>query len=194
MKRLGVVLGLVLSAAACSRSSTAPAPIILAAPVTPPSVVGLSGQSNAFYLAPFLAWFVPIVGPTKGGSPIDAWASSGAQWLLLVPVLNQEPLRAFVWWQGESDEGNLSPYPQALTDLVGRVRLANHNPSLFVVICGANSYPGQQPLRDIQQEWARSDRFAVYVPSDDLPTAGNQHLTEDGYYTMASRIVAALPR
>jgi len=155
-----------------------------------PSV--LSGQSNAANLALPLGGLRPVTAITQGATAIAAWAPDGAQWARLVPVL-RTPIDAFIWWQGESDLTDLSHYFADLADLIARVRRTAVNPGLPVVICGANNYPGQQPLRDLQQAYVASDPGTIYVPSDDLASEpGSQHLTAMGYQTMADRIHAAL--
>jgi len=152
----------------------------------------VSGQSNAGSLGSALTALRATTAISQGGTAIAAWAEDGAQWARLLPVL-RSPSEAFVWWQGESDLADLSHYAADLTNLIDRVQRTALNAPLPVVICGANNYPGQQPLRDIQQAYVASHPGAIYVPSDDLPSElDSQHLTTGGYQLMAGRVDAAL--
>jgi carbohydrate esterase-like sialic acid-specific acetylesterase len=101
-------------------------------------------------------------------------------------------LRAFVWWQGENDASQPAIYANDLATFIDRVRAENGNPSLLVIICGVNSDPGFDGIRNVQQAYVASHPNAKYVPSDDL-TPDGPHLTADGYATMAKRIIAAIP-
>lgn len=157
----------------------------------------LSGQSNARELSSHLAQLHPVMGAWQGGTAISAWAEGGALWQRLVPT-SLPPVRAIVWWQGESDQLNAetaglmatfeATYRAALTSVVTRLR-AETGPDTLVVICGAVS---QEPLRSIQSSWAADAPNAVFVPSSDLPNDGALHLVAAGYTQMAERIMAAI--
>ena len=191
-------LALVLAVAGCARSSPAApsAAVVVSLPLA------LAGQSNADFIRPALqAAYAPasVIGYAQGGSTIAQWqiGAPAGFWSLLTPSLHQ-PLRAFVWWQGESDTTDVN-YLTDLTEFVTRVRKETGNPTLLVLICRVVDDPAFQGIRQIQQKYVDSDKFAVLVSSDGLPLedptpgAGSAHLSAAGYVAMSARILGALP-
>jgi lysophospholipase L1-like esterase len=189
--RLYAALTVACFVAACGAPSAAHA--------TPPvTTILLAGQSNAGNVAPFLvAAYHPseVVMAAHGGQPIRKWAAGSEYWNELAPLLRQ-PLRAFVWWQGESDPQSTT-YLADLTDLVARVRQANRSPNLLVVEIRILPLPqgAGATVRAAQEAFVQADTHAVLVSSDGVPAqADGYHLTDAGYRQMAARIVAVLPK
>ena len=128
------------------------------------------------------------------------WSQNGSCWLTLRPQLAPR-LDAFVWWQGEYD-AILDPptpievYAQRQTDLITRIRSANGNPRLLVVVLqmgpmfdgprGGTIGPAYQQFK---REWAAADVNAVYVPTADLAWRTDEvHMTDQGYRDVSARI------
>ena len=126
--RIYAALVVALLAAGCGAPS--------AAHLSPPvSAVLLSGQSNAGDVAPFLvAAYRPsdVFLSAHGGESIRKWAPGSLYWNELARLLRQ-PLKALIWWQGESDLESTT-YLADLTDLVARVRATNRTPDLLVIV------------------------------------------------------------
>jgi lysophospholipase L1-like esterase len=160
------------------------------------SAVLLSGQSNAGGVSPFL---VSAYRPSEvflsahGGEPIRKWAPGTLYWNELARLLRQ-PLKAFVWWQGESDLESTT-YLADLADLVARVRAANHAPALLVIVVRILPQPHGwgAGVRAAQEAFVLADANAVLVSSDGVPAqADGIHLMDAGYRQVADRIVAVL--
>jgi hypothetical protein len=192
--RLKVISVLILASLAVACGSTGGARYV------PSSTILISGQSNAGNVAPFVvAAYYPsaAVMSAHGGEPIRKWAAGSPYWNELAPLL-RHPLRAFVWWQGESDGDLQTPtYLADLTDLVARARATNGNPDLFVIIVRILPLPHDlgAGVRAAQEAFVKADASAVLVSSDGVPAQNDgYHLTNAGYRQVAARIVAALPR
>jgi len=193
MKKYLIVLA--LFASACGGSSLS-APTI-AAPTKP---LALAGQSNALFIRPFLisaAAPEAVIGFSQDGSSIEQWAPGSAYWGQLAPQFHQ-PLRAFVWWQGEGNRLTPDIYASQLRDLIGRVRAEANDPNLLVLICRVVDDPLFVGIRAAQAAYVASDPRSILVNSDNLPKefgegVGSAHLSPDGYTLMAKRILAVLP-
>jgi len=164
------------------------------------STILISGQSNAGNVAPFLvSAYYPsaAVMSAHGGEPIRQWSEGSAYWNELTPLL-RHPLRAFVWWQGETDgDRQTTTYLADLTDLVARVRATNGDPGLLVVVVRILPLPHDlgAGVRAAQEAFVRADANALLVSSDGAAAQNDgYHLTNTGYRQMATRIVGALPR
>jgi hypothetical protein len=161
----------------------------------PPVTLGLSGQSNALAVRPFLERVDRVVGYQVPSTRIACWAIDevafeGNQcWHQLLRTLTV-PLDAFVWWQGEADAGTTEYYSR-LDALIRRVRAASLNLQLPVAVVqlgpasarvlGGPGFAGQR--------WARLDAHAVYVPTNDLEFEPDGiHMTRAGYAAAAKRI------
>ena len=164
--------------------------------------LALAGQSNALFMRPYLeAAYKPgdVIGFAQDGSQIVEWRVDGPYWMALKPTLHQA-LRAFVWWQGESDFRNPGPYLAALRAFIERVRREANDPNLLVLICRVvdDPTPGWSEIRRAQEVFVSTDRHAVLVSSDGLPKEhpdwprGSAHLSKEGYQAMARRVIAAL--
>lgn len=169
-------------------------------PSPPQTTILLSGQSNAVNLSPFLVGaYHPslVVTSAYPGNPISLWTEGHPNWRVLAPLLRQ-PLRAFVWWQGETDaDARSTTYLADLTDFVARVRLANHAPDLFVIVIRILPLPqgAGASVRAAQEAFVQADTNAVLVSSDDVPALPDgYHLADAGYRQVAARIVAALSK
>lgn len=188
MRVLAVVV-VALLAAGCGAPDTAQ-------PSPPVSAVVLSGQSNAGGVSPFLvAAYRPsdVFVSAHGGEPIRKWAPGSLYWNELAQLL-RHPLKAFVWWQGESDLGSTT-YLADLTDLVARVRATSHTPDLLVIVVRILPQPHDSGagVRAAQEAFVRADSNAVLVSSDGVPAqADGIHLTDAGYREVAARIVEVL--
>jgi hypothetical protein len=164
----------------------------------------LAGQSNALFMRPYLEdAYKPgsVVGFAQDGSHISEWGADGPHWKALRVTLHH-PIRAFVWWQGESDAATASRYLDALREFIARVRYEANDPNLLVVICRVvdDPAPGWSTIRRAQETFVATDRRAALVSSDGLPKehpqwkSGSAHLSKGGYQAMARRIIAALPQ
>lgn len=194
MARLNLTLLVAILCSACAGSPTAPASSAIAA--TPPGDTWLvSGQSNAMNLtAPLRALHPSLISVAETGMPISGWAPGQPTWLQLEPQLRQ-PLRAFIWFQGESDwQASDTPpagYEAALRSVFARVRQANGNPKMLIVVCGlATRYV--RSIGSVQQAIVAGDADMIYVRSDDLPNDGSTHLFGDGLPMMARRVADAI--
>lgn len=155
----------------------------------------LSGQSNALNLAPFLTAVYPLSVFTVGdsGRPISGWDKNfGNMWTALIPLL-QQPIQAFVWWQGESDRDNVQ-YLSDLQDLIARVRQVNNNPQLLVIEIRVLDLPQNASVRAAQQAFVAADPHAVLISSDGFQLSTSDHLTDAGYQVVAKRILDTIQR
>ncbi|HEV1992000.1 MAG TPA: sialate O-acetylesterase [Candidatus Dormibacteraeota bacterium] len=187
--RLLALVFVALLAVGCGASSTAQ-------PSAPGSTALLSGQSNAGGVAPFLvAAYRPsdVFVSAHGGEPIRKWAPGSLYWNELARLLRQ-PLKAFIWWQGENDLESTT-YLADVTDLVARVRAANRTPDLLVIVIRILPQPHGwgAGVRAAQEAFVQADVNAVLVSSDGVPAqADGVHLTDAGYRQVAARIVEVL--
>lgn len=172
----------------------APAPVpVPPAPVAATAVV-LSGQSNALFIAPYLQGRVAGVRATgTSGQAIAGWAPGSGDWATLAATLTPGPLRAFVWWQGESDRLNPN-YRGDLTTLIARVRSVAGQPTLRVVIVQVLDLPQNASVRTAQQNFVVGDVNALLVTTDISQRDGvTDHMTAAGYSEVARLVVASLP-
>lgn len=164
--------------------------------------VVLAGQSNALFVRPYLeAAYTAgrIDGFAQDGSRIAEWHPQSAYWKRLAPTLHQ-PMRAFVWWQGESDYREPAAYLAALRAFIDRVRREANDPNLQIVLCRVvdDPTPGWSEIRQAQETVAATDPRVVLVSSDDLPkehpdwARGSAHLSPAGYRQMAQRVIDAM--
>lgn len=176
-------------------------------PSRPSTTLVVSGQSNAVQIWPYLETAYTagqVDGFAYGGLQIYHWFRDTSPydfepWPHLAPTLHQ-PLRAFIWWQGESDatdpdRPDPQTYADSLTRLLARVRAEANDPTLPVIVCQilANANPDTAVIRDQIQRAVAGDPLATLVVADDLPAKDAFHLSETGYQHMAQRIIAALP-
>jgi len=159
----------------------------------------LSGQSNPFYMQDYVRsvspW--PVVQAVHGAEPIASWASSAPLWATLRTLLSPGRVRAFAWWQGESDGYNgmdTATYQAALSDLITRVRSAASMTTLPVIVVRIKGDTAFNSIRAAQSAFVAGDSHATLINIDDLAAdaVGSPHLTTAGYQTAAARIVAAL--
>ena len=187
--RLSTALVFAFLIAGCGLSSAA-------RPSPPVNAVVLSGQSNAGGVSPFLvAAYRPsdVFVSAHGGEPIGKWAQGGLYWNELAQLL-RHPLKAFIWWQGESDLQSTS-YLADLADLVARVRTTSRTPDLLVIVVRILPQPHGwgAGVRAAQEAFVQADSNAVLVSSDGVPAqADGIHLTDAGYREVAARIVEVL--
>jgi hypothetical protein len=185
---------LTISCGAASAPTEPTAPVTeLSRPVT----VALAGQSNAWLMRPIFENAYPqVVGFAQDGSRISEWAVGTSHWSNLEPALKQ-PLRAFVWWQGESDRhpGQVEVYGAALEEFLTRVRLTANDPNLFLVICRVIDHPAFARIRTAQEAYVARTPRSVLVSSDGLPLEfpESAHLSPAGYEEMVRRILAVIP-
>jgi hypothetical protein len=173
-----------------------PHPTASSNPMPVPAVtLGLSGQSNALAVRPFLERVDRVVGYQVPSTRIACWdiddvAFEGNRcWHQLLRTLTV-PLDAFVWWQGEADAGTAQYYAR-LDALVRRVRAASLNLQLPVAVVqlGPASTRVLGGPGFVAQRWARTDAHAVYVPTHDLEFEPDGiHMTAAGYAAAARRI------
>lgn len=193
---LPTLLAAMATGCAASKGPLAPDPTVTR---TSPLPILLSGQSNALpdHLGgPLQTAYAPgVVNVSQGATAIRAWGPGGPLWAELEPQLHQ-PLTAFIWWQGESDavEGG-DHYAADLQNLIARVRAANANPRLLVVVVKIIPYAPGAPLHDTslvraaEEAFVASDPHSAIVRVDDLPSDGGNHLLPPAYPTVASRVV-----
>lgn len=160
--------------------------------------IALAGQSNADFIRPYLtaaAAPAAVVGFAQDGSTIRQWAIEAPEgyWSRLVPALHQ-PLRAFVFWLGESNRDNVAEYAAMLPELFARVRREANDPRLLVVVCRVVDDPAFVGVRAAQAAYVAGDPESVLVSSDGVPreAPGSAHLSPAGYVEMSSRILAAI--
>jgi Carbohydrate esterase, sialic acid-specific acetylesterase len=161
----------------------------------PPVTLGLSGQSNALAVRPFLERVDRVVGYQVPSTPIACWGVRQSDleghhcWRQLFQTLTI-PVDAFVWWQGEADAGTPEYYAR-LDSLIRRVRAASLNlqlPVAVVQLGPASTRVLGGPGFDAER-WARTDAHAVYIPTHDLEfEADGTHMTSNGYAAAAGRI------
>lgn len=184
MRRALLLVAVVASA--CGHPTTPSSPLPLA----------LAGQSGALLMRPYLAQAYPgaVVGFQQDGSQIRDWADGMPFWMALAPTLRQ-PLRAFVWWLGESDRDDPIAIPGAFSLFLARVRREANDPALLVVLCRAVDHPLFTGVRAAEEAYVRTDPRAVLVSSDGLALEGpdSAHLSGEGYRLMAQRVIAVLP-
>jgi len=194
-----LIASLLALAVACS-SPVAPRPT--------PTTLALAGQSNAILLRPSLSALAPVIGAgDQGATAISCWASTGPCWLALKPTLAAQPLKAFIWWQGEMDiltcvvPDTYGPcdrqYGVALANLFSRVRLAAGNPNLPIVVMQMGAWAAHwRPQTTVESDtlgWVAQDRHALYIDTRDLEyRTDGIHMTEAGYTAVAQRIVAMI--
>jgi hypothetical protein len=187
--RCALVLVLAYAASSCGgMSPTAPSTVTISRPIV------LSGQSNALFLDPFLTLVYPmkVFTVAESGRAIEGWSAgpSGNHWNELVPLL-QQPIQAFVFWQGESDRENTN-YLSDLRDLIARVRAAANNPQLLVLDVRILDLPQNAAVRAAQETFVRTDANAILISSDGFQDETTDHLTDAGYRSVAQRILDAV--
>jgi hypothetical protein len=188
--RLPTASLIALLSVGCTGAPTSPAPTVAAT-----NTWLVAGQSNALNLAPYIRVIHPdTLSSAETGMPISGWAPGQPSWLALEPLLRR-PLRAVIWFQGESDwqAADTPPpgYDATLRDLFARIRQANNNPTVLIVVCGlATRYVPS--IGSAQQAVIASDPNAIYVRSDDLPNDGSTHLSSEGLPLMAQRVADAI--
>lgn len=150
---------------------------------------GLSGQSNADFLRPYLAPYADVIGFSESSRPISWWNPDGYCWLQLAPTLHT-PMSAFIWWQGESDNYTTAPgeYAAALTELVGRIRAEANAPRLlFVVMRIADARMDAE-----QDRFLASDAYAMAVQTRDIGFVDGTHMSAEQYGRLAVRLAQLL--
>lgn len=181
------MLAALLLAGACgSESPGSPSPAVS---ISRPLV--LSGQSNALLVAPWLASIYPLPVLTVGenGRAISGWAVNAQRWRELLPHL-QQPIQAFVWWQGESDRDN-PDYLGDLRELIARVRQVNGNSQLLVIEVRVLNLAANAGVRAVQEMFVQTDTNAILISSDGFQLDNGDHLTDAGYQVVAQRILDA---
>jgi hypothetical protein len=183
---IGRWVGVASIVAAGCGSPTSPTPPVA---ITRPLV--LSGQSNALLVAPSLAavYPQPVLTVGENGRPISGWGPSGERWKELLPLL-QQPIQAFVWWQGESDRDNPN-YLSDLRDLAARVRQTNGNNQLLMIEVRVLNLAINAGVRAAQETFVQTDVNAVLISSDGFQSTDSDHLTDSGYQMVAQRILEA---
>jgi len=205
-RSLRLALVAVLFTLGCTASALqptdAPKPAIpdLPKPGIPDLPIVVTGQSNAVNL--FSSGAFPALYPKAicagclGNMPISAWDGGTDLWQQLEAALRQ-PLAALVQWQGETDY-NLGNRHWAADEraFLGRVRGANKNPNLLVVLVEIVPFGDNGFIRAAQEQVAASDPNVVLVKMDGIQTADDVHLAilpgQNGYVTAAQRILEAI--
>ena len=198
--KLSVIIGIAVLASSCGGSSpTAPTAPTIATPPAAVMPLALAGQSNALFMRPSLEQqYTNVVGFAQDGSKIAEWSASGAYWAQLAPQLHQ-PLKAFIWWLGESDT-TTPDYMNAEREFFARVRLEANQPNLLIVVCRVVDAQVFAGVRAVQEAYVRSDPRSILVSSDGLEREhpndleGSAHLSRAGYDAMVLRILAAISR
>ena len=202
MRITGLLIIAVIVGGACRSANPIAPSATPAGPVVRPTW-GLSGQSNADFLRPYLAPYAEVVGYASSSVNIACFAPDDQCWLKLEPTLHQH-MDAFLWWQGESDicfscdgfldaAGEWRPTPGAyaskLADVIRRVRAAAADPALFVVVM--QLYDGR--LDGEQAAFAAADGHAVVVPTRDIGFGRDgAHMLAVQYEALAGRIATML--
>lgn len=186
--------------ARAQESIIAPSAAMNITQLPPATSICVSGQSNVSRMQDLWSQTVPdscIVG--WPGAPIAFWDVGGQEWSALQPLLHIMRLKAFAFWDGETDAENgmtTADFLSRLQSLMARVRLEQNNPTLRLVIVQILDFAtdGKEPqyaaIRAAQAQFVSLDVNARLVNVDDQPQQWfNPHLTD---YTVAiQRIVAA---
>ena len=146
----------------------------------------LSGQSNAVFLAPFLAERMRIETVARDSTGIAAWHADGSMWPTTLGALRSGRIRGIVWWQGESDaNASADTYADELRELLGRMRAeVGHVPIILVRVL---DIPGNGNVRNAQERIARELRLPL-ISCDGFQLDQSNHATETGYRTIAAQI------
>jgi hypothetical protein len=199
--KCGIII-LAAFATACGRSPAAPPPVITPTPVLPVTAepfsgrLVVSGQSNAVNVVPYLAAYGQVDTVAQHSLSISHWSAINPEvfmWRILQPVL-RSPMRAFVWWQGESDSANPN-YQAQLLELMERVRAEAQQSTLRVVIVRVLAKPAYQRVRTAQEQVAQMFSGTTLASIDHCEVDGlTDHLTPDGYRCAAVVIVNTVNR
>ena len=173
-------------------------PCLLAMQGPRPIAILLVGQSNALYVAPELEHAYtrgPLETIAAIGVPIQHWnEQDGPLWPDTARALDRRPVRAIVFWQGESNVNHSGRYLADLRELIARMRARLRNASVRVVIVRVLEKPENAGIRAAQDEFTRTDANAVLISTDGLGLDTSDHLTAAGYRATAERVAAALSR
>ena len=192
--RLPLVACLLLAGCGASPlTPTPPAPDPLPAPIAFTGHLVLAGQSNAVNVAPILSTYGSVSTSAHKSLSISYWSATDpgvTMWRDLQPFLH-EPMRAFVWWQGESD-ATTPTYQADLVELLERVRAeAGPVPILIVRVLAKPPYAN---VRTAQANAVAILGNARLVSIDGCDRDGeSDHLTAEGYRCAAGMIIAGLP-
>lgn len=157
------------------------------APTTPSSPrILLAGQSNAFFLLPYLPEAIDF---TNIDGSVNSWLNNRD----FAERARTTSLLAFVWWQGAADVAmTTDEYAQKLRSLITIARSAQGN--LPVRIVEIADFPIRASVREAQRQ-VSMDTGVEFIPTTDLPCADAAcHLTAQGYQTVRDRIYRSLGR
>lgn len=109
-------------------------------------------------------------------------------------------IRGMIWYQGESDAGNITranDYETNLTNFIADVRNRFNRPTLPIMICKV-SYGFSPPayldtVRQAQQNVADADANINIIDTDPYPKSDGVHLDETGMYELGEAIAAQFP-
>ena len=165
-------------------SPTAPGPVVPPAPSGPRLLV--AGNSNAYFLAPYLAG---AIDQSNIDGSIDFWLASPA----FADAARLPNLAAMVWWQAGSDI--FTPGDEYTDKLRRVIRIARAGQAdLPIRIIELPDLPNRRVLRDAQRQVA-SDPGVELIPTMDLPLADAAgHFTPAGYQTVRDRLYRSLGR
>lgn len=179
-------LGPLILLLACGGSTSSPtSPSSTSAAPSGPRLL-LAGNSNAYFLAPFLPG---AVDQSNIDGSIDFWLSSPA----FAEAARLPDLVALVWWQGGRDifmPGD--EYVDKLRRIIGIAR--SSRAELPIRIVELPDRPDRTVLRDAQRQ-VSADPGVELIPTADLEWADAAgHFTPAGFQTVRDRIYRSLGR
>lgn len=147
----------------------------------------LAGNSNAYFVAPFLH---PVIDQSNIDGPIDYWLS-GAEFARAAV----EPLFAFVWWGSRDVDVTVDAHARKLRALIAVSRTTHAGlPVRIVEVPDRPDLPERALIKAAHREVA-TDPGVELIPTADLECADAAcHLTQAGYATVRDRIYRSLGR
>ena len=185
MKRVILAL-LALGLAGCGTpGGTTPTGPLVATPVTGPRIL-VAGQSNAYFLVPFLPEAIDF---SNIDGSVDYWLSNRE----FAEAARTAQLLALVWSQGGRDIAmSTAEYASKLRSVIQIARVSNA--TLPVRIVEIPDRPERAHIREAQRQVAE-DQGVQLIPTADLPfDVDGNHFTTQGYQTIRERIYRSLGR
>lgn len=159
-------------------------------PTVNPNAYGYGGQSNMTNTVPFfIARVKTMRGFAEGAQPISYWDVGANGWTQLnAAIAGHSELRAFIWFQGETDNGgDMATYTAKLVNLISRVRLSiGTNLEVFLTLLNPQ-YVGSNGA--IASACAQIANCALIHTADLEWAADNIHLDNVGADAYVVRVI-----
>ena len=181
---VGVVLA--LWCAGCGGGSSPTAPTVASPAPTSPRIL-LAGNSNAFFLAPYLPEALDM---SLIDASIDYWLANGD----FAERARTTPLVAFVWAQSADPRVSVDEYMQKFRQLVTIARVTRADLPVRIIELPDMDRVNRAVLREAQRRLA-NDPGVQLIPTADLEldSTGN-HFTMQGYQAIRDRIYRSIGR